>query len=289
MENILITGATGNIGSEVIRLYAARETDHTIIAGVRDIQRARDQLGYFAALQYRAFDFEDSTTYAGAFAGIGILFLLRPPHISDVEKVFKPLLTAARQANIQKVVFLSVQGVEKSSIIPHHKIEKLLHNMGFACIFVRPSYFMQNLTTTLLPDIQQKKRIVLPAGKAPFNWIDIENIAEAVVQLLEDFDRYQYQAFEITGSENKDFGAVADLLRRETGINIGYKNMNPLSFYLLKRKEKLPAALILVMIMLHFLPRFQQAPAITDHYKKLTGKDPGTLQMFVRRESQKFK
>jgi hypothetical protein len=50
---------------------------------------------------------------------IDVLFLLRPPHISEVETYFNPLLQSAKENNIKKIVFLSVQGAEKSKIIPH--------------------------------------------------------------------------------------------------------------------------------------------------------------------------
>jgi len=72
------------------------------------------------------FDFTNSATFNNAFQNIDILFLLRPPQISDVNKYFVPLIKAAKQSSIKHIVFLSVKGVEKSKIIPRHKIEKLI-------------------------------------------------------------------------------------------------------------------------------------------------------------------
>ncbi len=122
-------------------------------------------------MEFRQFDFEDTNSFEQSLTGIDRVFLLRPPHISDVDKFFRPLLQHFRLYNIHDVVFLSVQGAEKSKVIPHNKIEKLLKEFGFNTIFLRPAYFMQNLTTTLLQDIKMKRRIILPAGKARFNWL----------------------------------------------------------------------------------------------------------------------
>ena len=70
--------------------------------------------------------FTDLATYRAALDGCDLLFLLRPPQISEVGKYFKPLIDMAKTCNIQHILFLSVQGVEHSSIIPHHKIEQLI-------------------------------------------------------------------------------------------------------------------------------------------------------------------
>jgi uncharacterized protein YbjT (DUF2867 family) len=208
MRKILITGATGNIGFEVIRFLAKIDSSTKIIAGVRNIEKAKGVFKDYPDLEYTHFDFEDFTTFDTALNGIDTVFLVRPPHISDIDTYFKPLILKLKEKNIQQVVFLSVQGAEKSKVIPHNKIERLLTEHGLDFIFLRPAYFMQNLTTTLIGDIQTKREIILPAGKAKFNWIDVENIGEAGAILLHKFGDYKNQAFELTGLENENFEKV---------------------------------------------------------------------------------
>lgn len=213
---------------------------------------------------------------------------MRPPHISDVEKVFRPLLNSAKENEINKVVFLSVQGAEKSKVIPHNKIERLIQELCFEYIFVRPSYFMQNLTTTLLPEILEKRSITLPSGKAQFNWIDVKNIGEATANLALKFDSFQNQALEITGTENKNFSEVTLLISNTLGIKIQFIGINPISFYFRKTKEGVQSGFAIVMTILHFLPRLQAEPKISDNYLKLTGKTPTTLKEFIEREKEKI-
>ena len=211
MKRILITGATGNIGHQVIRYLYDNNTSNHIIAGVRSINKAKSELKDYPQLNYVQFDFEDPSTFDNSLENIDCIFLLRPPHISDVDKYFAPLIRKIKEKKIAQVVFLSVQGAEKSKVIPHNMIEKLITDSGLDYIFLRPSYFMQNLTTTLLKDIQEKHKLILPAGKAKFNWIDIENIGEATAILLNDFDNYKNRVIELTGYENKNFYQVTDL------------------------------------------------------------------------------
>ena len=288
MKRILITGATGNIGREAIRFLSQMETKNQIIAGVRNIDSSQKKLSDYPQLNYVHFDFENPDTFNGALENIDRVFLLRPPQIANADKYFKPLIGSLKDRGINQIVFLSVQGAEKSPIIPHSKIEKLIQEYGLNYIFLRPSYFMQNLTTILLSDIQNKRKIILPAGKAKFNWIDVENIGEAAAILLDNFEQYQNQAVEITGYENKNYYEVTDLINQSIKDKIEFHSPNPFQFYNIKKHDGLETGMIMVMILLHFLARFQKEPRISDFYEKLTGKKPTTLKEFIEREKQKF-
>lgn len=288
MKQILVTGATGNIGLEVIHYLSELKTDYEIFAAVRNIETAKKTFKDYPDLHYRQFDFQNASSFSEAFDQIDILFLLRPPNISDIEKVFRPLLKSAKQCGINKVVFLSVQGAEKSKVIPHNKIERLIQEFQFNSIFVRPSYFMQNLTSTLLPELINKRSITLPSGSAKFNWIDVKNISEATANLILKFDNYRDQSYEVTGRENKNFGELARIISSVLGEKIRFISINPISFYFRKRREGVQNAFAMVITILHFLPRFQAEPKISDNYQKLTGKIPTTLEEFIEREKDKL-
>ncbi len=288
MSNILITGATGNIGMEVIRFLHKIDTSNRIIAGVRNIEKAKNVFKDYPKLDYVHFDFEDFETFDNALTDIDRIFLLRPPHISDIDKYFKPLISKIKKHNISEVVFLSVQGAETSKVIPHNKIERLINENRLNYIFLRPSYFMQNLTTTLINDIKTKREIILPSGQAQFNWIDIENIGEAGAILLDKFGDYKNQSFEITGLENESFAGVTSLINKAIENPIRFRNVNPLRFFRIKKRERMVTGMIIVMMLLHFLPRFQKAPRISNFYERLTGKKPTDLKTFIEREKKQF-
>ncbi|MHA7130139.1 NmrA family NAD(P)-binding protein [Algoriphagus namhaensis] len=288
MKKVLITGATGNIGRELVRFLAQEDADLQLTCAVQDIGQARKLFADLHALQYVSFDFEDQASCTAAFEQVEILFLLRPPHISQVDRVFRPLLQIAKNQGIRKVVFLSVQGVENSSVIPHHKIEKLIQELEFEYIFVRPGYFMQNLITSLLPEIREESQITLPAGRAKFNWIDARDIGEAAAKLIADFDRYKNKPYVITGSENLSFEEVCQMMSEVLERKIHYRSINPIHFFLKKKKEGLPAAFAGVMTILHFLPRLQTEPQIHPDFEQVVGRKPTMLREFLEREKLLF-
>ena len=237
--------------------------------------------------EVRMFDFEDSTTYDSAFSRIDVLFLLRPPHISDVEGVFRPVLISARNNGIKKVVFLSVQGADRMSYIPHAKIEKIIIEMGFEYVFLRPSYFMQNLFTTLRKDLELRN-ICLPAGNALFNWVDVDDVAQIAVETLANFDIYSNSILTLTGYENLCFEEVISVLNEICNLDVRYTSMNLLRFFIYKYKQGESVSKILVMIMLHYLPRFGKAPSVSFDFERVMGRKPTTLCVFINRNKFSF-
>jgi len=271
MQRILITGATGNVGRAVLDAFAPAAHQEVLTA-----VRAGGAPGT------RLLDMEKPETFRSGLAGIHTLFLLRPPHISDVKKFFGPLVEAAKAEDVQHIVFLSVQGAESVSFIPHAKIEKLLRESGIPWTFIRPSYFMQNLATTLRDDIRLHNRIFLPSGSAPFLWVDVADIGRAIAAVLRDVAAHKNSAYTITGRDLMSFGAVAQLLTRALAKPIRYESPGLLRFYRQKRRDRMERGFILVMIMLHVLPRLQKPPRVSDDYTRLTGLEPVRLQEFLR-------
>ncbi|WP_394992002.1 NmrA family NAD(P)-binding protein [Emticicia sp.] len=280
MTKILITGATGNVGTEVIKSLQNIDHQLDIYAGVRNSNEDRIKLANFK-VKFSLFDFTDFKTYNTALDGCDILFLLRPPQISEVEKYFKPIIDTCKKKGVKHIVFLSVQGVEKSKIIPHHKIEKLIVDSKIPYTFLRPAYFMQNFTTTLHDDLVNKKLIYLPAGKAKFTLIDVRDIGSVSATILTKTSQHINKSYELTCKEKLTFSEMARILSDILGTDIKYKSPNLISFFLTKRKEKTPTMLILVMIMLHYFPRFQQEPQITDWIEKISNKQPTTFEQFA--------
>jgi uncharacterized protein YbjT (DUF2867 family) len=229
------------------------------------------------------FDFENASTWPAALDGITTVFLLRPPHLADVPKVFVPLIQAISAAGVKHVVFLSVQGAENNSIIPHRKIELALLDSGLAWTFLRPSYFMQNLTTTLRKDLFMRK-IVLPAGDAKFQWVDVLDIGRVAAVVLSNPEEHAGKAYEITGTELRSFPDVLWELGETTGVTIACESPNPISYVWREYRAGRPLGMAMVMVMLHYLPRFFESPGQADTVKRLTGREPGTIREFVERE-----
>ena len=281
MTKVLITGSTGNVGLELIKSLQNINHQLDLYAGVRDINADKIKLSNYK-LNFSKFDFVDSKTYDSAINDCDLIFLLRPPQISEVEKYFKPIIETCKDKGVKHIVFLSVQGVEKSKIIPHHKIERLIVDSKIPFTFLRPAYFMQNFTTTLRRDLTHNKRIYLPAGKAKFTLIDVCDIGAVAAIILTNTSLHKNKSYVLTNKEKLTFAEMAEILSVNLGTHIQFKSPNLLSFFLKKRKEKLPIMLILVMIMLHYFPRFQKEPETTEWVQKIIHRPATTFEQFIK-------
>ena len=268
MSAILVTGATGNTGEELVKLLKA--------SGRQFFTAVRKNPGPGS----RVFDFVEPSTYAAAFSGIEKVFLMRPPAVSNVQRDMFPAINAAVTAGVRHFVFLSLQGAEKNSMVPHNKIEKYLRTRNAAWTFIRPSFFMQNLTTTHLKEIRDNDEIYVPAGRGRTNFIDVRDVALSAYKVLTE-PGHENKAYDITGSEALTYYEVAEMLSDSLGRKITYKKPSPLSFFMRKLKEKKPLEYALVTTALYTVSALGHAAGKTDDFEMLTGRKPVTMKRFI--------
>ncbi len=273
---ILVTGATGNVGAEVIR---ALPVGTAVRAAVLDVQQAREQLG--DQFEYVRFDFGDPDTFAPAFAGVDRLFLLRPPALTDVPRYIAPVVAAARSAGVRQVVFLSLQGVEHRRYLPHHKIEQVLRESGIAWTFLRCGFFMQNLNTTHRAEIQQRGEIFIPAGGSRTSFVDTRDIGAVAAHVLTS-PGHEYRAYTLTGSAALTYAEVAQVFSHVLDQPIHYRNPSLPRFVLRKRREGVPWSYTLVMTMLYTMTRFGSAASVSADISALLGRAPISLRQYVQ-------
>jgi len=278
MKRILVTGATGQVGSAVIAALLAFD-DIVIHAAVRDVARTTAQWRGDARVQPVAFDFSDRASQEAALANCDSLFLLRPPQLTSD---FGDLIARAREHGVGHIVFLSVQGAERNRFIPHHKIEQRLIGSGVSHTLLRPAYFMQNFTSTLHSELVRRHRIFLPAGNARFTLVDVGDIGRVAAGVLTQVGTQHHgQAYTLTSETPLTFQQMAEQLTAGLGTPIRYESPNPWHFYRTLQRDGREPGLILVMLLLHMLPRFTGTPPVTHTLAELTGRAPIEFAQFV--------
>ncbi|RYC68746.1 SDR family oxidoreductase [Spirosoma sordidisoli] len=283
-ERILITGASGNVGLETLRLLMLRpdRTTRDVVAG----GRSRVDTETDTAVQPDGFvrlDFTDPGTFAAALAGVSRVLLVRPPQLADVDRYFAPFVQAMKQAGVRHVVFLSLQGVENNPVTPHHKIERLIVEAGLPFTFLRPSFFMQNLSTTHRDEIKDRHEIFIPAGRGRTSFVDVRDIAAvAELVLTNPTQAYQNRGYELTGSEALTYDEIAGILSRVVGHRITYRNPSIIRFIWQKwRREKNPLGFTLVMTALYTVSKLGKAARLTEETAQLLGRPPITFRQFA--------
>ncbi len=282
-ERILITGASGNVGLETLRALMQRP-DHagrfTVIAGLRN--PAQDTVRLLVRPDgYTALDFTEPATFVPALTGIDRVLLVRPPQLADVPRYFAPFITAMQQAGTKQVVFLSLQGADTNTLTPHHKIEKLIFRADLPFTMLRPSFFMQNLSTTHRDEIRNRSEIFVPAGNGRTSFVDVRDVG-AVAALALTNTQYLNQAYELTGSDALTYGDVARILTDVLGRRITYANPSVFRFVWRKwHREHNPLDFTLIMAALYTIAKFGKAARLTDTTRHLLQRQPISFRQFA--------
>ena len=114
-HRILITGATGNAGTEVVN--ELHESDAQLVLASR---RASEAGPREDGTEVVFLDMNDPASYAAAVAGCDALFLLRPPAVANTKETLNVLIDEARRVGVQRIVFVSVAGAGDNKMVPHH-------------------------------------------------------------------------------------------------------------------------------------------------------------------------
>jgi uncharacterized protein YbjT (DUF2867 family) len=284
MNPILITGASGNVGRHIV--------NQLVTAGATVRGAGRSPVGKLAspspsdsALGWVPFEFTDPGSWSAAFDGVRTMFLLRPPAISNVRRDLLPAVVAAQRAGVRHVVFLSLQGAQQIRVVPHAKVETWLRSSGLDWTFVRPSFFTQNLSTTHAADIRDRDEIVVPAGLGRTAFVDVADVAAVATTALLHPEEHRERAWTVTGPQALDYVQVADVLSQVLGRTITYTR--PGVVHYLRHAHRvlgLPRTMTAVTAAIYLTARFGLAAGLTDHVRRVTGRDPITLAQTVSRE-----
>jgi len=178
---ILVTGATGAIGRQVVQQLVQRGA--SVRALVRDPARA----DFAPGVEIVQGDLLDPDTLRGAFAGVSAFFLLNAVTPDEFTQALIAL-NVARQEGVERVVYLSVIHSDRFVNVPHFAgkfgVERMIEQMGFSATILRPAYFMNN-ELTIKDAVQAYGVYPMPIGAKGLAMVDPRDIGEiAAISLL---------------------------------------------------------------------------------------------------------
>jgi uncharacterized protein YbjT (DUF2867 family) len=284
---ILITGATGTTGREVVaelRGLGAR--------GVRALVRDPARADFIRAAGFEAVagDFERPETLGPALAGVERALLLTPP-TPDTVTHQREFIEAATTAGVRHVVKLSAVGADADAPEGfgkwHGQSENLLKTSGLDWTILRPNFFMQNLLGQA-GQIASTGSIFQPVGDARASFIDARDIAAVAARTLTE-EGHEGQTYVLTGPEALSYREVAAKLSEATGRSINYVPISPEQFRAGALGAGLPEWLVSALERLNELFAAGHAAGVTDAVRRVGRKEPATFDQFARDHAAAFK
>lgn len=276
---ILVTGASGTLGREVVRALQAanipfRAAYHT--PSKAEAARAR-------GIDALTLDFAQPATLKGAFAGSDKLFLLGPP-VPEQTRLELTAVEAAREAGVAHVVKLSTLGAAEEAFLiakVHRPAEVALEASGVAWTFLRPNSFMQNALTEMGETIRAENALYSASGDGKISHIDARDIAEVAVRALTETG-HEGRAYDLTGPEALAYDDYALELSSALGRPIRHVNLPPEVLGRSLSDAGLPDDFVAWLVDLERFYREGGASAVSHDFERVTGRKPRRFAQFAR-------
>jgi uncharacterized protein YbjT (DUF2867 family) len=207
---ILVVGATGSVGSELVRQLAAG--GRRVRALVRSEARAKTLPPLAEPV---IGDLAKPETLASACAGARRVFVLSPP-IPETETLERNAFDAAIAAGARRIVYLSNYGAAEGDVDPHFHVhgkhERHLASLGVDWTVLRPTRFM-NYTPYVWSSVLERGVLIEGGGAGAITVIDPADIAAVAVKALTE-DGHEGQTYELTSEDSFTVAELARMLSR---------------------------------------------------------------------------
>ena len=225
LPRVLVTGATGQVGSRTIdRLLLEKNVQ--IVAAVRSATKAEP----FTArgLPHVILDLDDEATHLPALQGIDRLFVVTG-YTVDMLRQSKALLDNANKAGVHHVVHLGACGRDDTTVAHwawHQLVERYVQWCGFSYTHLRPETFMQNvLSYGGKPAIGNGVVTAFVAG-ARLSWVDVDDVAQVAALALAHPDVHAGKTYRL-GYDAVTFYELAELMTSIVGKPFRYEPLAP--------------------------------------------------------------
>jgi (4-alkanoyl-5-oxo-2,5-dihydrofuran-3-yl)methyl phosphate reductase len=282
---ILITGATGNIGSELVPQLLAKG------AALRVITRDEPKVSHLDPAVERVIgDRSNETIARQALQGVERLFLL-PVLVDPEHKADRLLIDEAKRAGVQQIVMISSAVIrsdgENQIARMHREIEVLIEESGIPWTILRPGGFMSNAVLWWAETIKSLGKVFNPSGDgraAPISPHDIAAVAAVVLTIA----GHEGKTYHLTGSELLTTHDQVRLLSKAIGKPIECVDIPVEVAAGRMRSAGVPEALIEALSRLWIRLRNGEAPFQTDEVERLTGSPGQTFETWCHEHRSAF-
>ncbi|HWC12079.1 MAG TPA: SDR family oxidoreductase [Acidimicrobiales bacterium] len=276
---IVVTGATGNIGSRLVRELAAR--GQAVRAFVRDAAKAEAVLG--GDVEVAVGDFADPASIRAAVAGADTVVVssANDPRQAEYEANVFDAVVATGGHRVVKISSVGAHARSRASFVDwHHRSEQHLARSNLAGTVLRCNFYMSNLFA-YADTIREAGQVVAPAGGATVAMVDPRDVAAAAAVVVTE-GGHDAATYLLTGPEALTFAQVAASLSAALGRPIEFVDVPGQAAREGALASGLPEWLADGLVSLFGVLEDGIAAATTDTVRALTGRDPRSLREFVQ-------
>lgn len=297
MATILVLGATGTVGSELVKQLSS--SGQHIRGTVHSTTTAAFSKDKFKEVQFVRTDYNKPETIALALKDVDKLFLLTPVSPNATELISN-IVTEAKKAGIRYIVRLSIMGADTKINIAHlclhRQAEKIIEDSGIPFTVLRPNFFMQNFVDLHGHTIKNNSAFYLPVEDARVSYVDVSDIARVAARLLtmnknnENSNKYYNgKAYNITGPQALSYREIAGILSSVIGRKISYINISQDQSRKRMKNMGVNDWFINTAIELYDFCKGGHLSAVSSAVEEITGEKPISFWQFAQGHAEAFK
>lgn len=281
MNKILITGASGNIGTELVKSLKAANAHFEVMTS-----KAASEVGGVTA---RHASFESVEQLTAAFKGIDTLFVLLPLVPHKVQLAHN-VAAAAKAAGVKHIVRSSGAGADANAQFSLPKlqgtIDDIFRQTGIPSTFLLNAGFMQNYTTFGAQMVKSGMFYAASADAAQ-SLVDVRDIAAVAAKIVQDPAPHAGKAYTLTGGESLSDSERVRLLSQAIGKPVGYTPIAvEYAANTMKNEWHMPEQLVDWMSSLNQIISAGYAKGISPDVENLLGRAPIGFAQFAKDYAQ---
>ena len=273
-SKILITAATGNVGTPLVKKLQEKEILFT--AATRNSVSAREKLG--TPLETVYMDYKDVASFVPAMKGKDIVFLCGPSATPGAEKLLMPVIEEAQRQQVKHIVFIA----------SYPSVMEAIEKTGIDYTFIKANFFMQNFEIYQTEDIRDKDQIFLPVGEGKAPFIHTRDIGEVAAEIIEQPDQYKNKTVQLTGPETLDHFEAAKIFSEVLGRQIEYKNPDDENYRKVMEERGFSKTYIDAMIAVFGKIKHRKIMQPTDEVEQILERKPISLKQYVEEKKAHF-
>lgn len=281
-ENILVTGATGKVGRELVpRLL---EAGAGVIAATYSPDKGRRLFG--DEVEVVELDYHRTDTWDGAVHWADRVFLVPAPFDPRAYDTLVPFLDWAVQSSTEHLVLLTAMTVERLDELALRKVEEHLAGTGIPHTLLRPNWLMQNFSEGYVQEcVQRDGTFSLSAGDGKVSFVDVRDVADVAARVLTSED-WVGRSPVLTGPEALDHAEAAAVLSDVAGRTLEYHPVDGDAMRTILRERGRSEAEAEVILDLYGSMRDGWREDVTDDVERILGRPARTFRAFAEENAE---
>ncbi|BDW89569.1 SDR family oxidoreductase [Thalassospira tepidiphila] len=280
---ILITGATGQLGSLVVKHLQDRIPASDIAVSVRKPEKAADQSA--KGIDVRKGDFNDLALMTTAFKGIDTALIISAEDDNATRtKQHRTAVDAAKAAGVKHIVYTGIVDPKADADFTYSAIhldtENYIRQSGLAFTILRNSFYA-DLLLAGVPHALETGDLGAPAGDAKITYIPRNDLAEAAAVVLAKPSDHVNKIYDLTGTKGVTHAEIAGYIADATGKPVKFVDLPAEVHTGILKSLGLPDHLIEALAGLYVGAKKGDYETVSNDFEKVVGRKPQSVEDFI--------